>query len=190
VSGSQSVGHGAESRRKVRDRIATPSGGPVKAYLEERVCKNPNCDNTFTAKRKDSKYCSPRCAQAVYRTEYARPPKPKPFCVRAFCTKKVAGNKYKYCSEECRKAEVNRKVRDGVSAVQRELEIINDPDNTPEVQKINRVTRMGLNSSPDAIKELLKREMGRLRMKGKLGGLKLETYPTTINNDHKFWGGK
>lgn len=158
---------------------------PLKDYKEDRLCEN--CGEAFPPKRKDSKYCSPRCGSIAYYKKHgsAHISQPKPFCSREGCTKKVSGGLLKYCSDECREIVKRERVNAKGSATDMAMEFIRDPDNVPEIQKINRITMIGANSSVDAMKEVLAMKTLKLSPGQKL---KIERVDYKENNDHKLWG--
>lgn len=76
----------------------------------ERICEH--CGRTFTAYRMDAKFCSSRCYGAYRRSQLPPLVKKCKWCGKEFMRPRALGGKYKYCSDECAAAALQKQERD------------------------------------------------------------------------------
>ena len=59
-------------KEKVEDRSENPSAKSSRfAGGNPRACSNPLCQLDFIPRRKDQKFCSPRCKEIFFKVKYA-----------------------------------------------------------------------------------------------------------------------
>ncbi len=59
-------------KEKVEDRSENASAKSLRfAGGNPRACSNPLCRSNFTPKRKDQRFCSPRCKATFFKVKYA-----------------------------------------------------------------------------------------------------------------------
>ncbi len=61
-----------QDKEKVEDKSENVSAKSLRfAGGNPRACANPLCRSDFSPKRKDQRFCSPRCKESFFKVKYA-----------------------------------------------------------------------------------------------------------------------